>query len=209
MTETEKKDFIPRVIASGKRVILRDRRPSDVDTYIRWRTYGEWRKYDAPWEDAHTEKTAEETAERRKRFLMSCEEAAPTPRARAMIATKENKPLGWVNRYGNERFPQVWYVGIDICEDEYLNRGIGAEALSLWVRYLFTNTDIHRLSLDTWSFNPRMMRVAEKLGFIYEGAQREIVEWQGEPLDLVHYGMLRSEWEHWDRKRSTAALQES
>jgi RimJ/RimL family protein N-acetyltransferase len=40
-----------------------------------------------------------------------------------------------------------------------------------------------------------MMRVAEKLGFVNEGAQRELIEWQGKWLDLVHYGMLRGEWE--------------
>ena len=56
-------------------------------------------------------------------------------------------------------------------------------------------SDIHRISLDTWSFNPRMIRVAQKLGFVYEGAQREMQQWQGEWLDLLHFGMLRSEWD--------------
>jgi RimJ/RimL family protein N-acetyltransferase len=53
---------------------------------------------------------------------------------------------------------------------------------------------VHRIGLDTWSFNPRMMRVAEKLGFVYEGAERELMAWQGERLDFVHYGLLRREW---------------
>jgi RimJ/RimL family protein N-acetyltransferase len=39
-----------------------------------------------------------------------------------------------------------------------------------------------------------MMRVAEKLGLAYEGAEREMVAWQGQRLDLVHYGLLRREW---------------
>jgi ribosomal-protein-serine acetyltransferase len=38
------------------------------------------------------------------------------------------------------------------------------------------------------------MRVAEKLGLVYEGAERELREWQGERLDLVLYGLLRREW---------------
>jgi RimJ/RimL family protein N-acetyltransferase len=66
----------------------------------------------------------------------------------------------------------------------------------LWVNHLFANSEYHKLCLDTWSFNPRMMRVAEKAGFLYEGRQREIQYWQGEWLDLMHYGMLREEWEH-------------
>ena len=189
----ETTDVAVEVLASGDRVILRDRVPADMDSYVRWQTHGEWRRYDAPWEDFPT--TAEEIATFRKRFLETCEQESPMPRKRATIVTKENKPLGWVNRYANERFPEVWFVGISIGEDEYLNQGIGTETLALWIQYLFTNSDIYRIGLDTWSLNPRMMRVAEKLGFVYEGAQRELVEWQGKRLDLVHYGMLRREWE--------------
>jgi RimJ/RimL family protein N-acetyltransferase len=107
----------------------------------------------------------------------------------------ETHPLGWVSRYANDRFPNVWFVGINICEDAVLNRGLGTEALALWVDYLFANSSIHRLGLDTWSFNLRMMRVAEKVGFVYEGAQREMIEWQGRWLDWVHYGLLRPAWE--------------
>ena len=77
----------------------------------------------------------------------------------------------------------------------YLNQGVGTEALGLWVDYLFSISDVHRIGLDTWSFSERMMRVAEKLGFVREGAERELVQWQGEWLDLVHFGMLRREWE--------------
>ncbi len=89
-------------------------------------------------------------------------------------------PLGWVNRYGEQENPRVRYVGIDICEDAYLNRGLGTEALRLWIDHLFATSDVHKLGLETWSFNPRMIRVAEKVGFVYEGRQREVRQWQGE-----------------------------
>jgi len=85
-------------------------------------------------------------------------------------------------------------VGIDICEDKFHNCGMGTEALELWVDYLFGISEIHKLCLDTWSFNPRMIRVAEKVGFISEGRQCEMRLWQGEWLDLHHFGILRDEW---------------
>ena len=113
----------------------------------------------------------------------------------AVIATLDNQPLGWVNRYSFRDNPLIWLVGIDICEDDFLNRGCGTEALRLWVDYLFAHSDYHKICLDTWSFNPRMMHVAEKIGFVYEGCQREMQFWQGQWLDLVHYGLLREEWE--------------
>jgi RimJ/RimL family protein N-acetyltransferase len=183
------------VLAKGKRVFLRDYLPSDIDHYFRWQFSGEWRSFDAPWEESRfSTMTAEEIEALRQRLRERCQEELDSPRKRAVIVGIEGKPLGWVNRYAKERFPDVWYVGIDICEDDCLGRGFGTEALGLWIDYLFSHSDVHRIGLDTWSFNPRMMRVAEKLGFVYEGAERELIEWQGERLDFVHYGLLRREW---------------
>jgi RimJ/RimL family protein N-acetyltransferase len=182
------------IIASDNSILLRDYLPSDADAYIRWLTNGEWRFFDAPWEDEGIVYTPETLERRRQEFLEECAQALPTPRPRAIIATQDNTPIGRVTRYAQARFPQTWFVGIDICEDAYLNRGIGTAALKLWVDYLFANSTIHRLALDTWSLNPRMTRVAEKVGFVSEGAQREIIEWQGRWIDFVHFGMVRGEW---------------
>jgi RimJ/RimL family protein N-acetyltransferase len=176
-------------------VRLRDRLPTDVDAFLRWQTQGQWRLLDAPWEGVRTTYTEAEEAQYRQRFLEQLADVPPSPRKRTVIALLDDRPVGWVIRYGEERSPDTWMIGIDICEDDLLERGLGSEALRLWVDYLFGNSTIHRIGLDTWSFNPRMMRVAEKLGFIPEGAQREVLQWQGEWLDLVHYGMLREEWE--------------
>lgn len=187
------------VIASGKKVILRDRIPSDIDRYIYWQTHGEWRFYDAPFEGIFHSLTTEKEAELRELFMNTCSRELPVPRQTAIITNKDDRPLGWVNHYGEERTPDTWMVGISIAEDDALNGGLGTEALRLWVDYLFSNSTVHRIGLDTWSLNPRMTRVAEKLGFTHEGVEREVVEWEGEWLDLLHFGMLRDEWEQINR----------
>ena len=183
------------VITTGNRVILRDRLQSDADRFIYWQTHGEWRLLDAPWEGVQTSLTGEQEAVLRTQFSKSYTEELPSPRKRIFIARKDNCPIGWVSRYGEDRTPDAWMVGIDICEDDLLNKGLGTEALGLWVDYLFANSTVHRIGLDTWSFNPRMRHVAEKLGFVPEGSQREARQWNGQWLDLVHFGMLRAEWE--------------
>jgi RimJ/RimL family protein N-acetyltransferase len=192
------------IIGKGDLVMLRTLVKTDRDQYMRWQTQGEWRLLDAPWAlEATEEKRGEENSKQQKNTQ---DDSAPKkqasiqddsiPKKRAVIATLENKPLGWVNRYAEKNSPLVWYVGIDICEDDYLNLGYGSEALKLWVNHLFANSEYHKLGLDTWSFNPRMMRVAIKVGFIAEGFQRHLQFWEGEWLDLIHYGMLREEWEN-------------
>ncbi len=189
------------VIASGDNLVLRDRLQSDVDPVIFWQTHGEWRLLDAPWEGVQTSLTAEQEANLRRQFLELYAEELPSPRKTAIIARKDNSPFGWVSRYGEDRTPDTWMVGIDICEDDTLNKGLGTEALGLWVDYLFAGSTVHRIGLDTWSFNPRMSRVAEKLGFVPEGVQREALQWGGQWLDFVHFGMLRAEWEEKRMKR--------
>jgi RimJ/RimL family protein N-acetyltransferase len=179
------------VIASGERVLLRDGLPSDADAYARWMTHGEWLAYDAPWETAGQSGKVQGSGQG---FASMFVEERASPRNRAIIATTENRPIGWVTWYSEKRFPQACCVGMDICEDDYLNKGMGTEALRLWIRYLFLNSGVHRIGLNTYSFNKRMIRVAEKAGFIPEGADREIIQWQGHWLDRVRFGMLRQEW---------------
>ncbi len=198
MDEEDKKTC---VIAAGHTVLLRDALPSDEERRAKWRTEGEWRQYDAPWELSSNRRMSEEEKRRRFEEVKAKAEAFakryPSLRRGATIATTESKPLGWVNLYDcdDEHFPQSWSVGISICEDDYLNRGLGTEALGLWIDYLFSKSDVHRIGLTTYSFNKRMMRVAEKVGLKLEGRRREVREWQGEWIDLLTYGILRREWE--------------
>ena len=182
------------VLARGSLVLLRDRVPEDVETYLRWMTSGEWRYLDAPWEGVRESLDEKSTHEMREKILKLYEQPLPEPRTFAFVTTLDGAPIGRVSRYDRGSQKHEWCVGIDICVDDYLNRGFGSEALALWIDYLFGSSDIHRLALETWSFNPRMARVAEKVGFQREGTLREAQEWQGEWLDKLQFGLLRQEW---------------
>lgn len=183
------------IIAQSEHILLRDTQETDVDAYLRWQTTGEWRHYDAPWEGVIETLSPAQQELFRQRFLEARQKELPSPRQNATIALPDNTPLGWVTRYGTQRFPHVWYIGIDICEDEYLNSGLGSHALKLWIQYLFDTSDIHKMEIHTWSINPRMARVAEKLGFTSEGIERELIQWQGEWINRLRFGMLRQDWE--------------
>lgn len=189
------------VLARGSKAMLRDAIPADADAYVRWWTQGEWLSFDAPWEGGAKAFENERAVQAFKQsFVKRHIHDQPDPRTKAIIATPDGKPVGWVNSYSEKRFPAATSVGIDICDDAHLNQGLGTDALRLWVDYLFGNTDPHRIALATYSFSPRMVRVAEKAGFVREGADRQIVQWQGQWLDRIRFGMLRHEWERNGRR---------
>jgi RimJ/RimL family protein N-acetyltransferase len=155
-------------------------------------TGGEWREYDAPWElVGESPPEAAVRAGFQRQFMRAREQ----PRHRLIIASVNGQPLGWVNRYSDARFTDCWYLGICIGEDDFLGRGLGTEAFWLWIDYLFAGSEIHRLGFMTYSFNVRMIRVAEKLGISNEGSDREIINWHGRWIDRVRFGILRREWE--------------
>jgi RimJ/RimL family protein N-acetyltransferase len=184
-----------QVIATGNRVILRPYKKSDLEIYLKWMAGGEWLQFDAPWETGFTlNKEAEQ------RFMKMLKDEPVVPSKRAVIATKKDQPIGWVNRYADKRFPKNWLIGIDICEDRFLNKGYGTEAFGLWVDYLFSHSDVHRLGFATYSFNMRMVQVGKKVGFTHEGTDREVMYWNNDWLDRLHFGLLRKEWK---QKRET------
>ena len=186
----EEREHGVEVLRKGDYVLLRKRIDSDRDHYNRWLKEGEWREYDAPWQWTAAKVKPDQDQKAKPKTAA----VAIGVEKMAVITSLDGFPLGWVNRYGKKYRSEPFFIGIDICVDDYLNKGYGTEALGLWVDYLFANSEIHKICLDTWSFNPRMVRVAEKIGFTYEGRQRAMQFWQGQWLDLLHFGILRREW---------------
>jgi RimJ/RimL family protein N-acetyltransferase len=184
-------DMRLRPIAAGRNVFLRDDSPAEIEGCFSWEVLGQWKEHGTARQSIWTALTHEQQENLARRFRERC---LSVPRERATIMTFQDEPLGWVNCYVREPFSDVWCVGIDISEDKH-TRGVGTEALELWVDYLFSNSTVYKIAVDTWSYNVWMIRVARKLGFIYEGVERALAHWQGEWLHLVHFGLLRPEWE--------------
>ncbi|MGH7488512.1 MAG: GNAT family N-acetyltransferase [bacterium] len=74
------------------------------------------------------------------------------------------------------------------------DRGLGSEATRLILDHAFTTTDLHRIELEVYAFNPRARRVYEKAGFVYEGTKRDALKFDGEFIDAVSMSILRVEW---------------
>ena len=84
--------------------------------------------------------------------------------------------IGWVSSYPiDENYEwideikagQTVYraIGIDICEPDVWGNGVGTNALRSFMNYYFENGS-SELFTQTWSGNDRMLRCADKLGFV-------------------------------------------
>jgi RimJ/RimL family protein N-acetyltransferase len=205
----------------GEHVILRDSRPEDVGARLRWSTVETaWQDWDGPSE-GKVITPPERIAAARRKLRREIAKPLPSPRSRLFIERVGGPLLGWVSRYHDDAINRTTWVGINVCESAFWNQGLGTEALRLWIAYLFrewatttstgsgqatvapsnggpgiqANSGLHRIGTETWSGNERMIRCAEKCGFMPEGRFRESVEVRGQRYDGVKLGLLRREWE--------------
>jgi len=178
------------IIAQGEKVSLRRRTLDDIPLFLKWnKLNGEAKAFDAPWEKPEPD---EEYIERTTKSIQK--ETADRV-SLAVITDPDRRPVGTVTCYRDKGNPDHMYVGISIYEDPLIGQGLGTEALKLWIDFQFRSRNLHHIGLETWSFNKRMIRVAEKIGFRNEGCERELRNWNGDWLDKHHYGLLRTEWQ--------------
>jgi RimJ/RimL family protein N-acetyltransferase len=91
--------------------------------------------------------------------------------------------------------PGVFELGIEIYDDRDKRHGLGAAAVQEITRHLFREEAAIRVQLSTDVDNVGMRRVAERLGFGFEGVQRGFMPTARGPRDYAMYGMTRDDYE--------------
>ena len=101
---------------------------------------------------------------------------------------------------GNCGFPhmdninQTGEVGIFIGNKKYWNKGYGTEALTLLIDFGFKVLNLHTISLRVVSFNPRAIKVYEKIGFKIVGRIRECILMGKERFDMIYMDIIHNEF---------------
>ena len=98
-----------------------------------------------------------------------------------------------INEYDEDRHSMNYRVLIGPLGR---NRGLGTEATTMFINYIFSNTDLNQLTLSVYSFNPRAQRVYEKAGFVLESIDEAEFEYEGEMIDSLNMILTRSRWEN-------------
>ena len=156
-------------------IILRDMIESDIEDYVRWfTTETEWSNADAPWEPIESDEETERTSWRE--YYASVKELPDGARRWKFEIEWNGRHIGWVSSYpiaenyewlGEIKDGQTVHraIGIDNCDRDMWGHGIGTNALRAFMNYYFEN-GMDELYTQTWSGNVRMIRCAEKLGFV-------------------------------------------
>jgi RimJ/RimL family protein N-acetyltransferase len=84
--------------------------------------------------------------------------------------------------------------GITIGAKDLWSKGLGSEATRLMVGYAFGTLNLNRVWLEVYEYNPRAVRVYEKIGFRVEGRLRQDTFRDGRYWDTLLMGILRDEW---------------
>ncbi len=151
-----------------------------------------WHKYDGPYYPDNEEEDKEYIAGIRNKL----ENGQAAFNGRKVIADVEtNKLIGTVNYYWVLKETNWLEVGIAIFDDKIWSKGIGYQALKLWINEILADkSELVRIGISTWSGNVGMIKLAEKLGLKKEAEYKNAVIVNGKYYDSVSYGILREEW---------------
>jgi len=168
----------------GKRLRLRGIERSDIPAFLRWFNDPEVRSYlqmYMPMSTAQEELWFEAQLKDQDRHLFG-------------IETLEGKLIGNLGIEGIDWKNRSATLGIVIGEKDYWGQGYGTEAVTTLLRFIFTEMNLHRVSLAVYEYNQRAIRCYKKCGFELEGRKRQARFHDGKYYDELIMGVLRKEF---------------
>jgi RimJ/RimL family protein N-acetyltransferase len=147
-----------RVVAEGRLVRLREKRPEDVVNDYAWRTDPELAAFDATYPLAISF----------KQFKAEYEFELNNPglnRRRFAIETLDGEHIGNCSYFNVDEVQKQAEVGIQIGNRAYWGRHYGRDALKALLKHIFTTTDLERVYLHTLDWNIRAQRCFAACGF--------------------------------------------
>ena len=86
-------------------------------------------------------------------------------------------------------------LAILLGDSRHWGAGVGKAAGTAILKHGFTKLNLERVFCGTASTNSAMMRLAASLGMKGEGCRRGHLWLEGAWVDVIEYGILRSEWQ--------------
>jgi len=125
----------------------------------------------------------------------------------AIVDKDTNRHIGNVALQDINNINRSANLAIIIGEKDFWGRGIAVEASRLIISHGFFELNLHRIDAGTSSENASAIAWLEKLGFIKEGHKRRAHYKNGCYHDILEYGILREEWEEWEKLMCGAEME--
>lgn len=120
----------------------------------------------------------------------------------AFAIEADGKYIGGCSLYRFDQTARTCELVIEIVDRAYWGRGFGRDAICLLLDYAFRFHNMHKVYLGVWGNNERAIRCYRACGFVEEGCLREQAWSNGQYVDRVLMGVLRSEWNNGPEKRA-------
>lgn len=170
----------------GKKVVLRAVEPEDIEMLRVLTNDPDYERMIVGWAFPISTKDQEE-------WYSNCKNGLS--RIRYTIVTEEDGPVGmiglrdidWKNGTANG-------LGMRIAKKDIRTRGLATDAWMTLMRYAFEELRLNRINGSALAYNKASLRVCEKVGFKVEGVKRQAVFKNGEFIDQVIMGCLKSDY---------------
>ncbi len=175
------------IFLTGERVVLRPLRPADADgPYPGWLNDPDATRYNSHHVFPYTRELALEYIERTR-----------GSRGELVLAIQDRASGRHVGNVALQAIHATYRsaeFSILIGEADFRGRGIGVDAGRLLLAHGFDELNLHRVGCGTSEDNVGMQKLARQLGMREEGRRRGAMWKRGRFVDVVEYGVLRSEF---------------
>jgi RimJ/RimL family protein N-acetyltransferase len=118
-----------------------------------------------------------------------------------VVKKSTNKPIGFVRLNFIDTVSRNMWLRFVVGDPKVWGKNFAHDALNHVLGWLFSELNIHRVTLETYATNTRAIRFFQKLGFKQEGVVRDAVYFDGKYYDIISLGILASEFK---KKTSTS-----
>ncbi len=125
--------------------------------------------------------------------LAQAEDWFDSTRPRFYLVALAGSPIGYFRTSNWSETNRHVYVGCDLHAD-FRGKGYGLTAYRMFLRFLFEECEMNKISLEALEHNQRALRLYRRLGFVLEGIKRQDVRREDRYLDSLLFSMLKSEF---------------
>lgn len=169
----------------GERLYLSPILANDAENYIRWLNddevavnYGQYTSLVATKDDL--------------KWLFEPDAGA---HRYSMVLHDGDVLLGSISLHDIHPLNRNAFIGIFIGEARHRNKGYGAEAIRLLLKYGFQTMNLNNIMLSVHEENHAGIACYKKVGFREAGRRRQWVYKNGKYLDVIYMDMLASEFD--------------